>query len=467
MARQAGTPSRASATASNPELEATAPRVPGTLPRVLGEVGGVGGMRSALDIAVKDLTIYSRSPFIWAMMFVAPLLIAGLIYLAFSGVGSGGGFNVPVTRVQVANLDQPVTEFGGLSVGKMLGEFLQDESLATLVQVTTAGDEASARAAVDQRTADVAVIIPADLSTAAFLPDRQATIVLYQDPTLTIGPGIVKGLVNNFLDGFSGSKIAASVAVQQLSERGVAADSAIVQSIATSYAAWAQELGQSQQTEERSIIQIQAPPQKPKATNQIADLAGKILAGQLIFFAFYTAAATAQSIITEEEQRTLGRLFTTPTARTTILTGKFISVFALVLGQTVVLIAVSSLLFGIDWGRPLPILLAVLSLVGVTSGFGIFLMSFVQSSRQAGLVFGAVLTVLGMAGGLFNAGVESLPKAFDTIALLTPHGWALRIWKLSLAGATASDMLLPLAVLLAMGAVSFAVGALSFRRRLA
>jgi ABC-type multidrug transport system permease subunit len=349
----------------------------------------------------------------------------------------------------------------------MLVEFLQDEGLTNLVQVTIAGDEASARAAVDQHAADVAVIVPTDLSIAAVSPDQKATIVLYQDPTLTIGPGIVKGLVDHFLDGFSGSKIAVSVAARQLSERGVAADSAIVQSIAMSYAAWAQELGESRQTGERSIIQVQAPPQKPKAASQIADLAGRILAGQLIFFSFYTAAATAQSIITEEEQRTLGRLFTTPTPRTTILAGKFIGVFVLVLGQVVVLTAASSLLFGIHWGRPLSLLLAVLSLVVVTSGFGIFLMSFVQSSRQAGLVFGGALTVLGMAGGLFSAGVDSLPKAFDTISVLTPHGWALRIWKLSLAGAEAGEMLLPLAVLLAMGAVSFAVGAVSFRRRLA
>jgi ABC-2 type transport system permease protein len=438
---------------------------------------GIGAVRIAFDIAMKDLILYSRSRFVWVMMFVAPLLVTGLIYFAFGGLGSSGGFHLPVTPVQVANLDQPAAQLGssssdlgsagGLSVGKMLVEFLQSENLASLVEVKTASDEATARSLVDQGEADVALVVPADLTTAILMPGRNATIVLYQDPTLTIGPGVVEGLVDQFLDGFSGSKIAVGVAAQQLSEHGITADSAVMQSIAMSYAAWAQELGESRQTGQRSIVNIEATPQKPKATNQVADLAGRILAGQLIFFSFYTAAATAQSIITEEEQRTLGRLFTTPMSRTTILAGKFIAVFALVLGQVVVLTAASSLLFGIHWGRPLPLLFAVLSLVVVTSGFGIFLMSFVRSSRQAGLVFGGVLTVLGMAGGLFSAGVDSLPKAFETAAMLTPHGWALRIWKLSLAGARASEMLLPLAVLLAIGAASFVIGAMSFRRRLA
>jgi ABC-2 type transport system permease protein len=419
-----------------------------------------------LDIAIKDLTLYSRSLFIWVMMFGAPLLIAGLIYFAFSGPGSSGGIKVPVTRVQVTNLDQPMVQYGGFSAGKMLVEFLQDENLTGLVQVTVANDEASARTAVDNRAADVAVIIPADLSAAASVPDRKATIILYQDPTLTIGPGIVKGLVHNYLDGFSGSRIAVNVVLQQLSEQDVVADHSILQNAALQYAAWMQTLGDSRQTGDHPAMRIQSPPGKVAAANQLADLAGRILAGQLIFFAFYTAAATAQSIITEEEQRTLGRLFTTPTPRTTILSGKFIGVFLLVLGQVLVLTVVSSALFHIHWGKPLPVLMAILGLAVVTTGLGLFLMSFVKNSRQAGAVFGGVLSILGMAGGLFSAGVESLPKAFEVVALLTPHGWALRAWKLSLAGAGVAAMLLPVAVLLVMGAVLFAGGALAFRRRL-
>ena len=425
------------------------------------------GMRSAFDIAVKDLTVYARSPFIWAMMFVAPLLIAGLIYFAFSGLGSSsGGSELPFARVQVTNLDQPSAEYGDLSVGKMLVEFLQDKNLASIIQVTIAGDEASAREAVDRKTADVAIIIPTDLSTAARMPDRKATVILYQDPTLTIGPGIVKGLLHNFLDGFSGSKLATAVVLQQLSERGIVADSSTLQSVASQYAAWMQSLSASRQAGHYPAIRTQSPPGKAVAKDFMADLAGKILAGQLIFFAFYTAAATAQSIITEEEQLTLGRLFTTPTPRTAILSGKFVSVFLLVSGQVVVLTVVSSLLFHIDWGKPLSMLMAILGLVVVTAGLGLFLMSFVKSSRQAGVMFGGVFTILGMAGGLFSTGVESLPKAFETIALLTPHGWALRAWKLSLAGADPGAMVMPVAVLLVMGAILFTGGALTFRRRL-
>jgi ABC-type multidrug transport system permease subunit len=311
------------------------------------------------------------------------------------------------------------------------------------------------------------VIIPTDLSGAAFTPGSGTQITLYQDPTLTIGPAIVKGLIENFLDGFSGSKIAAGVTAKLFGERGQQADSSTTQSVVMQYAEWAQQVGQQRAGGQHPLIEVQAPPRKAAPTNQLADLAGKILAGQLIFFSFYTAAASAQSIITEEEQMTLPRLFTTPTPRTAILAGKFIAIFVLVLGQAVVLTIASALIFRIRWGQPLTVALVMLGLVAVSTGFGLFLMSFAKSSRQAGLVMGAVLTVLGMAGGLFSAGMDVLPRAFETVALLTPHGWVMRGWKLSLAGASAGEVLLPVAVVLVMGIAFFAFGAVTFRRRLA
>ncbi len=76
-----------------------------------------------------------------------------------------------------------------------------------------------------------------------------------------------------------------------------------------------------------------------------------IMSGQLIFFCFYTGAITAQSILQEDEEGTLPRLFTTPTSRSTILGGKFTAVFITALIQVVALMAVSGLLFRIRWGH--------------------------------------------------------------------------------------------------------------------
>ena len=72
-----------------------------------------------------------------------------------------------------------------------------------------------------------------------------------------------------------------------------------------------------------------------------------------------------------------------------------------------------------------------------------------------------------MLGGLFTTWVVNLPAALDTLTLAMPQGWALRSWKLALAGAHPNEVFLPVVVLLAMGTAFFVVGVRLFRKRFA
>jgi ABC-2 type transport system permease protein len=421
-----------------------------------------------LDIALKDMLRSFRNVSALFFMFVLPLMTVGLIYFAFGGLaGDEGGFELPVTQVQVVNLDQPAPQFGGFSAGQMLVEFLQDERLANLLQVTVASDEAGARAAVDSQDAGVAVIIPSDFTIAAFALEGGAAITLYQDPTLTLGPAIVKGLVSQFVDGFAGTIIAAGVVAEQLDERGIAVDTGLMQDVTNEYVAWAQTLGESQGRGGYQALDVQSPPSKAEPVDWTTRMIAGIMSGMLVFYAFMTSASTAESIIREDEEKTLPRLFTTPTPRTVILGGKLVAVFITVIVQVIVTMIAGRIIFGVRWGEPLQMLLAMLGLVVVAAGSGVLLMSFLKSTRQTGPVMGGVLTITSMAGGLFTTGFPNLPAAFETATLFVPQGWAMRGWKLALAGGSAGDMLLPVAVTLGMGIVFFVVGALVFRKRFA
>ncbi len=419
-----------------------------------------------LDIALKDMLRSFRNRFALVMMFVAPLLITGIIYFAFGGLGGDGGFDLPVTRVQVVNLDQPGPQFS-FSFGQMLVEFLQDERLANLLQVTEAADEPSARTAVDSQAAGVAVIIPPDFTTAALASEGRTAITLYQDPTLTLGPSIVKGIVSQFVDGFAGTSIAANAVADQLGQREVMLDAGLQQEVAMQYGAWAEALGESWEEGAHPVLDVQPPPTQAEPASQETVIFGAIMAGMVIFFAFFTGASTAETIIREDEGGTLARLFTTPTPRAVILGGKFAASFVTLIVQVVVLMLASAIIFRIRWGEPLAVALVALGLVVAAAGLGVFIMSFLKSTRQAGPVMGTVLTLSGMVGGLFTTGFQNLPAAYDTITLLTPHGWALRGWKLALAGGGVSDVLLPALATLGMGIVFFVIGALVFRRRFA
>lgn len=421
-----------------------------------------------LDIALKDMNRYFRSTFALGMMFVAPLLITGLLYFAFGSQGKEGSkFNLPVTRVQVANLDQPAPQ-AQLAAGQMLVDILQGEQLADVLQMTIAPDEMSARAAVDRREVDAAVIIPADFTSAALTPGAQAAVTLYHDPAHTIGPGIVKTFLSDTLDGFAGIKIAIQVSDNQMRARGLAISAASAQLIEQSYIAWLQGAGHTHGGEPASpMVTVRSPEGGEKVADPLNQILGPIMAGMMITFVFFTGASSTSAILQEEQDGTLARLFTTPTTPVTVLSGKIIAVLLILVAQSFVLVLASSLIFGLSWGKTPAVVMAAAGMVIAASGFGMFLISFVKSMQQAGPVMGSVTTLTAMLGGLFTTPIPDIPPAFEVINLTMPQGWALRAWRLALAGAGSSELLLPTAILLVMGLVLFLAGVLVIRRRFA
>ncbi len=421
----------------------------------------------ALDVAFKDLRQAFRSMAFLVFGLALPLLTSGLFYFAFGGSASEGKVELPVTQVVVVNRDEGQ---GGFSAGQLLVDTLQS-SLPDVLIVTEAPDAAAARAAVDRQEAAVAVIIPPGL-TASLFSQQQATVEVYQDPTLTLGPNIVKGLISQVVDGLAGSQIAVMAASEQLGERGVTVDASLLAEITQRYADWSRRLGDQYQREENPILEVRSPGDGGETDgDQLARMIGSITAGMMVFYVFFTGAASAQSILREEENGTLSRLFTTPTRPSTILGGKFISTFLILTVQVTVLLVATALLFGIPWGKPLSVVLVAGGLIIVAAGFGIFFISLLRNTRQAGVALGGVLTVLGMVGmaGIFAGSAPGTGDAANTLSLFTPQGWGVRGWQLLLSGdgSLTGDILLTVVITSALGVAFFAVGVFRFRKRFA
>jgi ABC-2 type transport system permease protein len=422
-----------------------------------------------LDIALKDMLQSFRSIFALMMMFVEPIMITGLITFAFGGMGGGGsgGLDLPMTRVVVANQDR-ADAASGISAGEEVVKILQSPELADILDVTITGDEAGARAAIDDRKADVAVIVPEEFSKAMTVSGARATITLYHDPTLTLGPGIVKAVIDGIMDGFSGYKITADVTEKQLAAQGQAMDADTLRSLAVSYMEWAQEQNTTEGAAADPTISLRSPSGSDTTeTSALAGILGPVMAGMLIFFVFFGGAYTAQSIVREDENGTLARLSTTPTPAAAILGGKLVSVFLMVLVQSIVLLVSSALIFNIRWGEPAGVIAMTLSMLVAASGFGVLVTSFIRNSRQGGVMIGGVMTVCGLIGGLFTSGFNTSSAALELASRFVPHGWALHGWKLAMAGATIGELLVPTAMLLAMGVIFFVIGTMLFRRRFA
>jgi ABC-type Na+ efflux pump permease subunit len=431
----------------------------------------------AFDIALKDMTRSFRSVFAVVFMFGVPLLVTGMFYFMFGNIAGEGGFDLPRTKVIIANLDEGGPKFqvnpknipGGKkadTMGELVVSILQSDEMADLIEVTLTDSAESARSAVDNQAAQVAIIIPTDFSHQFADVDAEATIEFYQDPTLTIGPAIMKSILNRFMDGMAGVKIAVNVFLDEAeeSQRGLAGQ-VVQQYLKVS-------LAENDDMEEE-LLDVRNPSgtgSKEEATqNILLSIVGPIMGGMMVFYAFYTGASSAESILREEEERTLPRLFTTPTSQATILTGKLLSVFLTVCVQVVVLLIAAHLLFGVQWGGILPVSLMAAGIIVSASSFGVFINSFLKNSKQGGVLFGGVLTVTGMLGmiKIFAMNSPIAQTMGDTVSLLVPQGWAVRGLIQSMNGEPLESILPTLLASLVWSAAFFVVGVWRFNRRYA
>lgn len=431
-------------------------------------------------VAFKDMRQSFRSLSAIMFMFVVPILVTGLFYFMFGGIGDDGSFDVPGTAVVVVNLDEgSLPEDASLaeasiaspgqdlsrvnSMGDLLVQILSEESFSDLLTLSEAADEAAAREAVDDQIANVAIIIPPNFTDALMLEDENAVLELYKDPTLTLGPGIVESITAQFADSFAGTKIGTSVVMTQLGEAQATITAEMVGSVAAQFAAAA--FGQSEASP--PLVTVRSPSGAESENNLLAEILGQIMAGMMTFFAFFTGSTMLQSILVEEENGTLPRLFTTPTKVGTILGGKLAAAVATLIVQLTVLMLFGSFVFSIKWGGLLQLALAASGIILISAATGLFLVSWLKNTRQGGAVYGGLLTLTGMVGMIRTFGGIELTPTIQTISLLVPQGWAIQGLQIAMDGGSAADMLPSLAGLFIWVAVFAIVGQYRLQRRFA
>lgn len=413
----------------------------------------------AIAIAIKDLTHSFRSMFALVFMFGMPLMVTGMFYFMFGNMANTEtGFTLPRTRVVIVNQDEGNAQAGNL--GKMIVDTLQGDDLSSLMEISLGDDAAAARQKVDAQQAGVAIIIPRGFSTSFTDANAVAEIEVYKDPTLTIGPGIVQSILNAFTDNFAGVKITVAQALKQ-AEAGKIEYAQITRIMADYMATM------KASSDPRQLLDQRAPAAAAPAKSLLLTIISPIMAGMMIFYAFFTGMNAANTILKEGEEGTLQRIFTTPTTKSEILGGKIMAVGLTVLVQVTVLIIASRLIFNIEWGALPGLILSASAIVVSASAFGVFVCSLLKSTKQGGIIFGGVLTVTGMVGmmDIFTGNPSS--TQFGIVPLFTPQGWAARSMLLSMQGA-AFEQILPFALfLMAFSVVIFFAGVWRFQKRFA
>ncbi len=414
-------------------------------------------MRLLWDIVLKDLRRGLAKPLDLAIALLIPLVLAGLMWLAFGKLAAGGD-GAPKLRIVVVDLDRsPVARF--------LSGAGQNEEAAQRLEVLAAATREEALELARDREASAILVIPEGFQ-AAVLGGQRATLELIKNPSQRFLPVIAERgaeVVALYLSAASRLLADDSALVRRLLEgQGWEDDAALVTLIA--------------RLRERitSASGLLFPPASEvvEATTTEAgeaprgfDWMAAIFPGVLVMGLLFTAVGQMKDLLREREAGTLRRLLAAPLRPGRLLVAKILSVAVVVGLAHAILTVCGSLAFGVRWGAPGTFLVVSLLVVLAATGFAALLFAIVRTERQGDALSGIVIMVMSLLGGSFVP-IEVLPDFMQTIARFTVNHWAHDALRKLATGGHWADVAGHAAALAAIAVATATLGALGLRRRL-
>ena len=412
-------------------------------------------MKKLFIIALKDMKLIFRDPTALIMMLLAPFLITlgmGLITGRFSANTNSGISNIPVA---IVNQDEG-------ELGKALEAVFSSDELADLLEPTFAATPAEARQLVEADQASAAIIIPQNFS-ASIIPDERGStsgetvqisfIANSNSPTYS---GILRSILDAFLTQVEVGRIGAEVTLSQVAQTGKLTPELAAQLGAVLGTQFGQQSAQAQP------IQLENTTASGAAVK--FDLLMYFAPGMALMFLMFTVSNGGRTLLLENRTGTLPRMMQTPTASAQILGGKLLGIFLTAIAQLAILIGSTTLLFRLDWGEPLGVILLILAAAFAASGWGSFIATFSRTPAQVANIGSVIMLFFGLLGGSFFD-MSQLPEWVSTLGKITPNAWGLQGFTTLAGGGTLASIREPLLALLIMGIILFALASIWMRRR--
>jgi ABC-2 type transport system permease protein len=176
-----------------------------------------------------------------------------------------------------------------------------------------------------------------------------------------------------------------------------------------------------------------------------------------IFGVFFIVLTLAKSFVKERTDGTFVRLLCAPLAKVTLLTGKLVPYYLVNLLQIALMFAVGVLVFGMRIGNIPALLVVSVALAAAANGLGLLVASLGRTEAQVDTLSVLLAISLAALGGMMVPAFV-MPKALQTLSLLTPHAWALAGYHDAIVrGLGVADVLTEAGVLLGFAGTFFAV----------
>jgi len=175
-----------------------------------------------------------------------------------------------------------------------------------------------------------------------------------------------------------------------------------------------------------------------KAPNDGFDALSYIAPGMALFFMMFSVRQAAKTTAEDADRGVSDRLRASPASDLSIRAGTMVSHIVLLFLQLAVLVGISTLLYGLQWGPTGPVLLVCL-VVSVTAGGWVGLLVVLGRTPSRINALGTALTLIfGIVSRSFAAVIPTTGW-MDRLARITPNYWGLHAFSsLALGGSLRS-----------------------------
>jgi ABC-2 type transport system permease protein len=395
-------------------------------------------MSKAWEIAKVMLIELMRDRAAWVTMLLVPILLTFIMGAVFGG----GGTQAKKTML-------PVVDQDNTAYSKLVIEQLKQEKVLDVVKKT----EIQAKEDVQKSKVAAAVVIPKGFEEA-MKTGKTAKLEMLQLADNNSALAIVQ-----ILDGLA-IRLSTDITVADetsefMKERGGPGHTDEAQR-------WTKAFDTADKAWDEPVATVKAQSVKEsdvKGDNAIAFGFTQTSMGFTVTFVMFMLISGATTILEERQKRTLGRILTTPTAKSIFLGGK---IFGLLLTggiQAAILIFAGRFLFNVDWGKaPLPLLVLMTVFIFSVASMGILIASLARTTAQAQSISPILIISMAMLGGCYWP-VEITPPFMQFISKITPPGWMMKgLVDLIVRGHGWDAIFLPGLVLAGFGIVFLGIG---------
>ncbi len=147
--------------------------------------------------------------------------------------------------------------------------------------------------------------------------------------------------------------------------------------------------------------------------------------GYTIYGVFFIMQTIATGLFREKNEGTFRRIQAAPLGKAAFLAGKLLPYYLINLAQIAIMFLVGILVFHIGLGNdPAALIVLALATSAAATGLGLLLASLGKTLEQVGSLSTLLSVVLAAVGGMMVP-VSIMPHFMQTLALATPHAWAL------------------------------------------